>query len=172
MDVRDKDLSYFWDYMPHEELGTASPDEFTNLDDLQTKIKPLLEYLYKNYAGLKPDKLIYHYYKRRDSFLGLEIVLDNPETYLLGTIRIYSRDNVFYYTFDTGIEVPENIAIINKVKSELKEKYKLNKFAHTTVQRPVLYTTSETIYSERFCEFYQKLVRLSQNMSLYIPPQF
>ena len=170
-DVYDKNLNYFWDYMLHEGVGTpASPDEITNLDDLKTKIEPLLAYLHDNYSELKPDKIIYHYYhKRKSSFLGLEIVLDNPKEDILGTLRIYRRDGVFFYTFATCIEISENPFLIKKVKQEVKNNCKLTKFAHTTTQQPVFFITSETIDLSQFRVFYRKLILLSENMNLYIP---
>ena len=92
MEKIQKDLSYFWKFMPHEVGKDASPTKITEMNGIHPQIETIVEYLNVNYDELKDENIVYCYYKNKRTFLGLEIILNNSETILLGTIRIYHRE--------------------------------------------------------------------------------
>ena len=172
MEVIHKNLDYFWKFMPHEEGKDASPTQITEIGDILTQIETIVEYLNVNYAELKAEKVIHHYYRNKKKFLGLEIILDNPESILIGTIRIYHREceNTFYYTFETGIEIPEKtIDGLKNVQSQLGQILKslgLRKLTHSETASPIVYHRFKNIDLNSFKIFFEKLRHFSQRICL------
>ena len=175
MDVVDKNLDYFWKFMPHEEGKDASPKQFDEWSDILPQIETMVKYLNANYAELSDEKVKYHHYKNNKGekkFLGVEIILDNPESVLLGTIRIYYREceNAFYYTFETCIEIPgKSFARLKEARSELNQiltSLGLQKLTHSETASPVLYRQFKKIDLDSFKIFYGKLRQLSRSMCI------
>ncbi len=169
MDVIHKNLDYFWKFMPHEEGKDASPKQITEVGDILTQIETIVEYLNVNYAELKDEKVMHHYYRNKKKFLGLEIILDNPESDLIGTIRIYHREceNTFYYTFETGIEIPDGD--LKNVQFQLRQILKslgLRKLTHSGTASPIIYHRFKNIDLNSFKIFFEKLKQLSQRICL------
>ena len=171
MEMIRKNLSYFWKFMPHEVGKDASPTQITEMNDIHPQIEAIVEYLNVNYAELKDENVVYYYYKNKRTFLGLKILLNNPESVLLGTIRIYHRgcENIFYYTFETVIEIPNSNDSLKKVQSELGQILKslgLRKLTHSSSKSPIIYQRFKNINLNSFRIFYENLDKFSRILCL------
>ena len=168
MEMIQKDLSYFWKFMPHEVGKDASPTQITEMNGIHPQIEAIVEYLNVNYAELKDENIVYYYYKNKRTFLGLKIILNNPESVLLGTIRIYHKgcENIFYYTFETVINSNDSS---KKVQSELGQILKslgLRKLTHSSSKSPILYQRFKNINLNSFKRFYENLDQISRILCL------
>lgn len=170
MEVIDKNLDYFFEYMPHEK--DASPTEFEVNHPIFPKIKTILEYLNRNYAKLDDTNVKYHYYQRKKEIklLGLEINLDNPDSELLGIIRIYHRssEDMFYYTFQTTIDMPRE-KDTQKQLIQVVKSLGLKKLPHSSSFEPIFYCRFKNLEKNSFESFYEKLTQMARKICLRHP---
>ncbi len=170
MEVIDKNLDYFFEYMPHEK--DASPTEFEVDHPIFPKIKTIIEYLNSNYIRLDDVKVKYHYYQREKDkkFLGLEINLDNPDSELLGIIRIFHRgsEDMFYYTFQTSIDMSQGKEIQRQLIQTSKA-LGLQKLPHSSSFKPTLYCKFKNLDRTSFVSFHEKLIQMAHKMCLKYP---
>lgn len=177
MEVVDKNLDYFSDFMPYEEGKDISPTQFDDDHPLLLKINTIIEHLNRNYTKLDNEKIICRYYKskRGKKFTGLVINLDDHESELLGVIRIYhrGREDIFYYTFQTSLDMTQGKEtqrhLVQSAKSlglQILPREKAGSF------KPVIFCKFKDLDRSSFEVFYKRLLELAKNKNICLKYPF